>query len=185
MNQKKYRAMLCALALTTGFACGGVEAAEPSATPGDVQAVEAAQPPVEGKASEANETGSLNAASAAAQPEAVSAEAARQQAARAAELEAKRAAQSAAMQAIVGKTVVSVDVTGLAMTGREAVLAAVQMKPGDALTEEALQQDQRAIYELGYFFDVFAHFEQVPEGVKVVYSVLENPVLQDLSLIHI
>lgn len=171
MNQKKYRALLCALALTTGFAWSAPDAAAAelsasAAQSGAEQAAqtsagEAAQPP------EANVPAGQESASA-------------QQAAKAAEAEAKRAAQSAAIQAIVGKTVIGIDVSGTAMTKREEILAAVQMKPGDALTEEALQQDQRAIYELGYFFDVFAHFEQAPEGVKVIYSVLENPVLQDI-----
>lgn len=178
MNQKKYRAMLCALALTTGFVYGADVAAAEISVP-QIEA-QVAQPSAEGKASETNEMQSNVAAEEAAQVPEMAAPVDAQQAARAAELEAKRAAQSAAMQAIVGKTVVSVDVAGTAMTNREEILSAVRMQAGDALTEEALQQDQRAIYELGYFFDVYAHFEQVPEGVKVVYSVLENPVLKDI-----
>lgn len=84
------------------------------------------------------------------------------------------------LQALSGKTVVGIGVRGMIHTKEEDVLAAVQMKVGDVLSKEALSQDQRAIYETGNFFDVAASFEQVPEGVKVVYTVMENPVLQEI-----
>lgn len=87
---------------------------------------------------------------------------------------------SSAMQAVAGKTVTNVSVMGTKHTKQEDVAAAAKTKVGDVLTEEGVKQDIRSIYEMGMFFDVFARFEQVPEGVKIIYTVMENPVLQDI-----
>lgn len=81
---------------------------------------------------------------------------------------------------ITGKTVTAVAVSGNATIPEDTVMAAVKVKPGSTLTPDAVKQDMQAIYELGYFFDVVANFTEVPEGVKVVYTVMENPVLTDI-----
>jgi outer membrane protein insertion porin family len=79
-----------------------------------------------------------------------------------------------------GKTVTSVTVTGNTAIPESTILAAIKIKPGDALTPDALKQDMQAIYDIGSFFDVVVNFTEVPEGVKVVYTVMENPVLSDI-----
>ena len=81
---------------------------------------------------------------------------------------------------LTGKTVVAVNVTGNSTVTESEILAVTKVKPGDSLEPAKVQQDMRAIYELGSFFDVVANFTEVPEGVKVVYTVMENPVLNDI-----
>ncbi|HMM20910.1 MAG TPA: BamA/TamA family outer membrane protein [Selenomonadales bacterium] len=81
---------------------------------------------------------------------------------------------------LTGRKVVAVNVTGNSSVTESEVLAVTKVKPGDSLEPAKVQQDMRAIYELGSFFDVVANFTEVPEGVKVVYTVLENPVLKDI-----
>lgn len=81
-----------------------------------------------------------------------------------------------------GKTVTAVNITGNATVAESDILAVVKTKPGDTLAADAIKQDMQAIYELGYFFDVVANFTEVPEGVKVVYTVMENPALQDIVI---
>lgn len=81
-----------------------------------------------------------------------------------------------------GKTVTSVAVTGNSAVTTNSVMEVVKVKPGDAVTADKIKSDMQAIYELGYFFDVVSNFNEVPEGVQVVYTVMENPVLQDIII---
>lgn len=81
---------------------------------------------------------------------------------------------------LAGRTVTAVAVAGNKAVAESTILAAIKTKPGDAFSADKIKEDMRAIYELGYFFDVVANFTEVPEGVKVVYTVLENPALQDV-----
>ena len=79
-----------------------------------------------------------------------------------------------------GKTVTSVTVTGNTTVAESTILSAIKVKPGDVLASAAIKQDMQSIYDLGYFFDVVVNFTEVPEGVKVVYTVMENPPLSDI-----
>ncbi|MDF2635228.1 MAG: surface antigen [Pelosinus sp.] len=81
-----------------------------------------------------------------------------------------------------GKIVTSIAVTGNNTVAQETIMGVVKMKPGEALTADKVKQDMQAIYELGTFFDVVSNFNEVPEGVQVVYTVMENPVLQDIII---
>ncbi len=81
-----------------------------------------------------------------------------------------------------GKTVTSITVTGNTTVPEATIMEAVKLKPGEALTADKVKQDMQAIYELGTFFDVVSNFNEVPEGVQVVYTVMENPVLQEIII---
>ncbi|WP_425058605.1 Outer membrane protein assembly factor BamA [Sporomusa carbonis] len=81
---------------------------------------------------------------------------------------------------IEGKTVTAITVTGVNQVAESTVMGVVKLQPGDTLTADKVKQDLQAIYDLGYFFDVVANFTEVPEGVKVVYTVMENPQLTDI-----
>ncbi|HWQ62041.1 MAG TPA: outer membrane protein assembly factor [Negativicutes bacterium] len=81
---------------------------------------------------------------------------------------------------LTGKKVTSVSVTGNPSVSENDIMAVVKLKPGDTLSADKVQQDMRAIFELGSFFDVVSNFTEVPEGVKVVYTVMENPALKDI-----
>ncbi|MGI6093081.1 MAG: BamA/TamA family outer membrane protein [Veillonellaceae bacterium] len=83
---------------------------------------------------------------------------------------------------LTGKTVTAVEVTGNSAVDKAAITKAIQIKPGEALTPDKVKQDMQSIYDLGYFFDVVANFTEVPEGVKVVYTVMENPVVNDIVI---
>lgn len=81
-----------------------------------------------------------------------------------------------------GKIVTSITVTGNHTVSEDTIMGVVKIKPGEALTADKVKQDMQAIYELGTFFDVVSNFNEVPEGVQVVYTVMENPVLQDIII---
>ena len=81
---------------------------------------------------------------------------------------------------IAGKTVTAVKITGMTTVAESTVLAAVKTKTGEKANPDTIKQDLQSIYEMGYFFDVTANFSEVPEGVQVTYTVMENPVLKEI-----
>lgn len=81
-----------------------------------------------------------------------------------------------------GKIVTSVTVTGNSTVTEKAIMEVVKVQPGDVVVADKIKQDLQAIYGLGYFFDVVSNFNEVPEGVQVIYTVMENPVLQDIVI---
>jgi outer membrane protein insertion porin family len=63
----------------------------------------------------------------------------------------------------------------------EQILAAVtNTKVGEVLDEEKLRVDLRAILDLGWFADVSVRLENVEDGVRVVFFVIENPVIAEI-----
>ena len=79
-----------------------------------------------------------------------------------------------------GKTAAAVTVTGMNQVSESTIRGVIKVQPGDTLTADKVKQDMQAIYDLGYFFDVVANFNELPEGVNVIYTVMENPKLVDI-----
>lgn len=51
----------------------------------------------------------------------------------------------------------------------------------EPLEEQKVLDDLHAIYDLGFFQDVSANYESLDEGVEVIFYVLENPMVKDVS----
>lgn len=83
----------------------------------------------------------------------------------------------------LGKTITKQMVTGSTVLSEEEVLAVLKTKPGMELTEIGLSEDLGAIYDMGWFYDLRPEFKEVPEGVQVIYHVLENPTYSKLNLV--
>jgi len=62
------------------------------------------------------------------------------------------------------------------------ILDAVFSKTGEALDPERIRNDLKAIYALGYFEDVTVAYEVVEDGTRVIYQVVENPVLGQIII---
>jgi outer membrane protein assembly factor BamA len=78
-------------------------------------------------------------------------------------------------------TVVSVSVTGNAHIPTDRILAVVKTKVGDPFDPAAVQQDLRAIADLGFFADQAPPIiKQRPDGVAVTFRVIENPVVTSI-----
>ena len=83
----------------------------------------------------------------------------------------------------LGKTITKQSITGNTVLSEEEVLAVVKTKPGMELTEIGLSEDLGAIYDMGWFYDLRPEFKEVPDGVQVIYHVLENPTYSKLNLV--
>lgn len=127
-----------------------------------------------------------------AEPDAQKAQEPEKQAEPAAEAVQEPAAEAAAVQEqkqeenrlepYVGKTITKQIIEGNATVPEEEVLAVLKTKPGMEFTEAGLTEDLSAIYDMGWFYDLRPEFRSVPEGVQVIYHVLENPVYKSVKV---
>jgi outer membrane protein assembly factor BamA len=86
-----------------------------------------------------------------------------------------------AFAANAAPTVVSVSVTGNTHIPSDRILAVVRTKVGDPFDPAIVQQDLRAIADLGFFADQAPPvIRQRPDGVAVTFRVIENPVVTSI-----
>jgi outer membrane protein insertion porin family len=78
-------------------------------------------------------------------------------------------------------TVVSVGVRGNAEVTSGYILGVVETKEGEALDRDKLQKDIEAIYNQGFFSFVDVDLTPEPGGVAVVYSIMENPTVEEIT----
>ena len=83
-------------------------------------------------------------------------------------------------QDMMGKTITAVKVEGESAVNEADVLAVLKLQPGDTAEATALQTDLKAVYDMGYFYNASISFEEVPEGVEIIYVLEENPALQSV-----
>ena len=89
----------------------------------------------------------------------------------------------AAAPAAAAPTVVSVDVSGNAHVPTERILSVVKTRVGSPFDEKTVRDDIQAIFDLGYFIDqVPPLIRQRPDGIAVTFRVVENPVIQRISI---
>lgn len=84
-------------------------------------------------------------------------------------------------QVPTGEKIIAVEVEGLKTVSQETVLEVVKVKPGDLLTEDAVRVDLEAISDIGLFFNVAARFYPHLGGIKLVYEVVENPMIASVD----
>ncbi|HHT48811.1 MAG TPA: BamA/TamA family outer membrane protein [Firmicutes bacterium] len=83
----------------------------------------------------------------------------------------------------VGEIVLSVEVTGNEQVKEEQILQAItNTRLGEPLNQQAVVQDQQAIMNLGYFALVEPYAEEFLGGLKVVFRVVENPIIKGFSI---
>ena len=78
--------------------------------------------------------------------------------------------------------IVSLQIKGNQRIEGQAIERELKSKPGDAYQPEALDQDLRAIFKMGFFSDVRLETEAVPEGRQVVFVVTERPFVKKIEL---
>ena len=81
-----------------------------------------------------------------------------------------------------GKTIVDVVLDGAVDPAKAQAAAAVSSRAGGTCSAAMVSRDCNAIYDTGYFYDLYPSFEEVPEGVVITYHLLPNPVLQSIEI---
>ncbi|HXG31446.1 MAG TPA: outer membrane protein assembly factor BamA [Thermodesulfobacteriota bacterium] len=80
------------------------------------------------------------------------------------------------------ETVSRIDIRGNRRVETELIRINVSSKTGVPLSPETVREDIKRIYKLGYFENVSAEIERTPEGLILIYSVKEKPVVVDLRV---
>lgn len=75
----------------------------------------------------------------------------------------------------IGQTVTKVTLEGAAHEDAAKLADVLKMPAGTKFTREGLQDDIRALYETGWFYDIRPVFTKVPEGVQIKYQLEEIP----------
>jgi outer membrane protein insertion porin family len=81
----------------------------------------------------------------------------------------------------VGPVVTAIEIRGNRTLAESTIMEAVFSRIGDILIEEKVSSDVKAIYSMGSFQDVFASFESYAKGTRIIFNVIENPVLNAIS----
>lgn len=74
-----------------------------------------------------------------------------------------------------------ISVEGNRRVEKAAILNRIRTRIGDPLAPAALGDDQKAIMALGWFDDVQVRTEEFEGGVRVVFAVVERPLLREVS----
>ena len=82
----------------------------------------------------------------------------------------------------VGTLVTKVELVGQMTKDKEKIKEVLKMRAGSKITKDGLDNDIKALYETGWFYDVTPTFNSVPEGTQVLYNVQENPVFKQLDV---
>lgn len=79
--------------------------------------------------------------------------------------------------------ITAIEIKGNNFISTEEIMNVVQSKVGDVLDNHILQKDLQAVFDLGYFSDVQITFESYLSGAKVIFEIVENPVLNSIKIL--
>lgn len=79
--------------------------------------------------------------------------------------------------------IVNIEVTGNVQIPDEEILQVVSTRIGDPLLEPRIRRDMQAIFDLGYFTDVRLDTPLAPGGLRLIFRVLENPMVNEIRLV--
>lgn len=86
-----------------------------------------------------------------------------------------------AIEAQVGKTITSVDFEGIPEEVKAKLAPLIQSKPGSTVTVEGIRNDVASLGSIGVFSQIRPVFVRVPEGVKLTYQLVSNPVVKNVE----
>ena len=77
--------------------------------------------------------------------------------------------------------IAAVEIQGSDRVSKEDILAAVTSKAGAVYSEADVKRDRDAIFALGWFETVSVDRETTETGIRLVFRVVENPVITDIQ----
>ena len=84
---------------------------------------------------------------------------------------------------ILDKSLVAeIDVTGNRYIEKDAIKFVIITKEGDIFSSQALQEDLRQVYQMGYFTDVQIDSKDSPQGKRLTFIVVERPVVSQIKI---
>lgn len=78
--------------------------------------------------------------------------------------------------------ITAIVVQGNESISKDLIISQIASNLGDVFSKENIEKDMKAVYDLGYFKDVKIKLESFREGYKVVFEVVENLPLKEISI---
>ena len=75
----------------------------------------------------------------------------------------------------------NVSVSGNKNVSEQRILLLIKSRPGTEFSEETVREDVRRLGETGYFSNISYRTEEKPDGVALIFSVTERPVIASIS----
>lgn len=86
-----------------------------------------------------------------------------------------------AIAAQAGKTITKVDFKGVPEEVKHKLFPLLQSKPGSIVTTELIRNDVASLGSTGVFSQISPEFSSVPEGIKIDYKLVSNPVVHQVK----
>ncbi len=77
--------------------------------------------------------------------------------------------------------VIEVEIQGNRYIPSEEIVSSIITGPGEIINTDDLQKDLQSIFDTGYFTDVKFDPEITEDGIKVIFRVIENPVVKKID----
>ncbi len=78
--------------------------------------------------------------------------------------------------------ILEVQVSGLKTIAQETVLSKVRSRSGSPYEDAIVSEDIRRIFALGYFTDVRADVEKLPDGLRLIFVITEKPAVDAIEV---
>jgi outer membrane protein insertion porin family len=82
----------------------------------------------------------------------------------------------------VASAIAALEIKGNRLVAEKEIRDVIFTRVGDRLVEEKIKGDLKAIYALGYFSDVNSSFEVKDGATRVIFRVVENPLVKDIVI---
>ncbi len=79
--------------------------------------------------------------------------------------------------------VTSIQIEGNESISDATIISKLQTRIGQSAMREIIGQDLKRLYATGFFADIKIDLEEYKEGVKVIFYVIEKPILEELIII--
>lgn len=87
----------------------------------------------------------------------------------------------AARAGLTPRPITDIEIRGNQRIPEATIGGAVKTQMGDTFNAEAVDEDVRAIRDLGFFLDVVAKVEDFADGYRLIFEVVERPTLAQVS----
>jgi len=78
--------------------------------------------------------------------------------------------------------ITAIVVVGNESISKDLIISQIASNLGDVFSKENIEKDMKAVYDLGYFKDVKIKLESFRDGYKVVFEVIENLPIKEISI---
>jgi len=78
--------------------------------------------------------------------------------------------------------ITAIVVQGNENISKDLIISQIASNLGDVFSKENIEKDMKAVYDLGYFSDVKIKLESFRDGYKVVFVVVENLPIKEISI---